>query len=259
MVLNKEENRKFWNNRADSQGTEEFATSNDPFLRDLEIRKIIQYIDEINPNVIYDIGCGNGFSTFKYSSTFPDKIFIGLDYAQGMINAAKKRLENQHSENLSFDTEDITNLTIEDECADLVMTSRVFINLQHFDNQIKAAKECARILRKGGHLLLLESVNQGYDNLNKYRRKFGLPELKAHEANFYIDEEKFLNEIKGIFELIKIDSFSSSYYLGTRIAYPLIIGPGNTPDASHRVNQFFAEITPTEDCGREKIYILKRR
>jgi ubiquinone/menaquinone biosynthesis C-methylase UbiE len=259
MVLSKEENKQFWNNRAEAKGAEEFATSNERYLRNLEVRKLTEYIKIVNPSVTYDIGCGNGFSTFIYAREFPDKKFIGLDYAQNMIETAQKKLEAAPTANLRFDLDDITSLKIADNSADLVITSRVLINLQNFDNQIKAVKECARILKKEGSLLLLESVNQSYDNLNKYRKKYGLTELKAHEANFYIDEDKFLNKISNIFEVKKIDCFSSSYYLGTRVAFPLIIGAGYTPDANHIANQFFAEIAPSEDCGREKIYLLTKK
>lgn len=259
MVLSKKENKDFWNNRAANKGTEEFATSNEQYLRGLEIRTIVEYIKAVAPNTVYDIGCGNGFSTFIYAKEFPNIKFIGLDYAKNMIEAAQKRLIDSPIANLSFGLDDITNLQIADNSADLVITSRVLINLQNFDNQIKAAKECARILKNDGTLLLLESVKQSYENLNRYRKKYGLTELKAHEANFYIDEENFIKEIGEIFELKKIDCFSSSYYLGTRIAFPLIVGAGYTPDANHIVNQFFAEIAPTEDCGREKIYYLSKK
>ncbi len=259
MGLTKEENQDFWNRRADFQGIEEFATSNDPYLRALEIQKTAEYIHRIAPKTVYDLGCGNGYSTFQYALRFKDTTFLGLDYAEKMIRAAQARLESEPTGNLHFATGDITSLQLTDACTDMVTTSRVLINLQNFDNQVKAVKECARILKPGGTLLLLESVSQSYDNLNKYRHKYGLPLLKPHPANCYIDEDRFLPAINDYFKLQAIDRYSSSYYLGSRIAYTLILGQEGRPDPHHRVHEFFAEVSPVEDCGREKIFLLIKR
>jgi len=254
--MDKQENKSFWNNRAETEGLKESATSNEKYLRDLEIKTIIEYLRKFNPKKIYDIGCGNGFSTFFYAEEFAEKTFVGLDYAQNMIASAKERLGSLHHNNLTFDVGDITNLELASDSADFIMTSRVFINLQNFDNQIKAVKECSRVLKPGGHLLLLESVSQSYENLNKYRKKYGLSELKPHAANFYIDEDRFLNETSTLFKIEEINNFSNLYYLGSRIAYHLINNEETSSGANTRANEFFAEITPEDNCGREKIYIL---
>jgi tRNA G46 methylase TrmB len=65
--------KKYWNERASEFKTSPEATTNDYYMRQLEIEtlksKIKIYQQDINN--IADVGCGNGYSTIELAKQFP--------------------------------------------------------------------------------------------------------------------------------------------------------------------------------------------
>lgn len=247
-------NQELWNKRAEEFKTDKEATFPDIYLREKEIQTIIKYIKGFKHDSIIDAGCGNGYSTIKYAEYFPDSQVTGFDISENMIKFAKKACNK-----VNFRTMDILKIEFEDNNFDILTTCRVLINLGSFEKQIEAMREMHRVLKMGGIYIMLESTVQSYNNLNVMRAKYGLTQLVPNKANIYIDSDKILEKVKNLFEVLVIDNFSSTYYLGSRIAYPMMLDKKEEPKHNHIVNKFFSEIDSVGDFGRERIYLLRKK
>lgn len=259
-IHTQDENIAYWDSRATVHQDLSTATFLDVYLREREIDQVCNYLSKFRQPMVLDIGCGNGYGTFKYALRFPESNFRGEDISREMIKYALKNLEKLANPptNLSFDIGDVTNLLHEDKSFDVVTTCRVLINLPTTDRQLEALQEINQVLRPGGVYIMLESCKQSYQKLNKLRSEFGLSELVPHEMNIYIDEELLYEWCHDFFEIEEVNLFSSLYYIGSRVAYPLLLGPEDKPKHDHPVNRLFAMLDSVGDYGREKIYLLRK-
>ncbi len=260
-VPSQQENTAYWDSRASVHGDLSTATFPDVHLREREIDHVIRYISTLTPARIFDIGCGNGYGTFRYAQRFPQATVRGEDLSREMIAYALASLERviPAPANLSFAVGDITHLAHPGGSFELATGCRVLINLSTTERQLEALREIHRVLVPGGAYVMLESSKQGYENLNNLRGQFGLPALKPHPLNFYVDEDLLHEWCGDLFDLLEENPFSSTYYIGSRVAYPLILGPGNEPRHDHPCNRLFASLDSTGNCGREKIFVLRKR
>ena len=59
--------KKYWDEQAKLYGTNANATTQDIWMRKIEIDYIVDFLDSFDePKHVIDIGCGNGFSTIQY-------------------------------------------------------------------------------------------------------------------------------------------------------------------------------------------------
>ena len=77
-----------------------------------------RYISFIAENIknsfkVLDAGCGTGFITNYLAQTYPDKQFVGVDFADSMDYAVKIKKQLQRP-NLKFIKEDLTQFTTDD-------------------------------------------------------------------------------------------------------------------------------------------------
>jgi SAM-dependent methyltransferase len=143
---------------------------------------------------------------------------------------------------------------------DKVIVIRVVINLGEWDNQLKGLKECARVLKPGGLLLLSEATLQGWNRLNAFRREWGLPEIPMPGFNNYLDQERLIAETSGDFEAVEVIDFASTYYVGTRVLKPLLIQAlGVKVDPNLEWNRWFAQLPAAGDYGTQKLFVFRRR
>jgi ubiquinone/menaquinone biosynthesis C-methylase UbiE len=261
MIGTQDENIAYWDSRASVHRDMSTATFPDTYLREREINYICGYIGRFTPASVLDIGCGNGYGTFRYAVRFPNVTFRGEDLSTGMIGFALESLGrlNDPPDNVSFGVGDVTNLSNADSSYDLICTSRVLINLGAAERQIVALREIQRVLKPGGVYVMLESFSQSYAKLNALRMEFGLAPLVPHEMNLYMDEDQVQEWCSDSFTIEEVNPFSSTYYIGSRIAYPLILGPEGKPDHEHPVNRLFAQLDSIGDCGRERILLLRKK
>lgn len=260
-IRTQDENIGYWDSQASVHRDLSTATFPDIYLREREIDHICGYIDKLAPSSVLDIGCGNGYGTFKYAVRFPDVRFRGEDLSTGMIGFAEDSLGrlSDAPDNFSFGVGDVTSLSHADDSYDMISTSRVLINLGTADRQLVALREIQRVLKPGGVYVMLESFKQSYAKLNALREEFDLPALVPHEMNLYMDEDKLREWCIGLFTIEEMNPFSSTYYIGSRVAYPLILGPEGKPSHEHQVNRLFAQLDSIGDCGREQILLLRKK
>lgn len=139
-----------------------------------------------------------GFGTGIYSLSLANKIkeIKAIDISDEKVNEVKKE---SVSKNICFEKGDLRKLQFEDNYFDLIICSDV---LEHIREDYKAFSELARVLKKGGTLLLTVPANSK-KNKETYR-------LYGHERPGYelCDIKEFCKN-RGL-KIIKNKEYSSS-------------------------------------------------
>lgn len=212
--------RIFWDNQAKEFGENPEATTKDFYLREIEIKclkeAILKYCGK--KDKIADIGCGNGYSTIKLSKFFPELNFSGFDYSEIMIKFAKKNLNSNPINNLTFNVCDIINNPLSEKF-DLIYTDRCLINLPDYNSQKAAINKIHNHLSENGYYIMIENFIEGHNNFNDLRKEFGLDEIDINEHNQYFNSKKLLPFLEEKFDIIKNENISSMYYMVSRIIY----------------------------------------
>lgn len=251
---------KFWDEQAVKYGEDSLATMPDTLLKELEIENISKYLPD--SGLVADIGCGNGFSTYKYCERNNCQ-YVGYDFSSEMIQAAKKAQEmSEFSERTHFSEASILNLPDQEAVFDAIITDRCLINLTSRLDQEKAVSEVYRVLKPGGLYLMCEDTEQGLSNLNTLRRISELDEIGVRWHNLYLDESHIKSTFDGKFELLEEVKFSSCYYILSRIANACLARDcGQDPDYLSPINKIARTISSLGDFGDFgplKLYVLKK-
>src|SRR5215813_6116613 len=119
--MSSDEIRHYWQERARKHAGSPAATTDDIYLRQLEISTLIDALRSFgiaNAKVL-DVGCGDGYSTLEVSEAVPGAEFVGIDYAVDMIAAAQQNLIKHPglADRVAFSAGDVTAL--DDACGKL--------------------------------------------------------------------------------------------------------------------------------------------
>jgi ubiquinone/menaquinone biosynthesis C-methylase UbiE len=107
------------------------------------------------PQRVLDVGCGTGYLIRVLAGHYPRaQELAGIDAASNMIQAANSLTDD---ERLTFVTGVAEQLPYADASMDLVVSSTSF---DHWSDQGAGLAECARVLRPGGHLVLVDQFSQ---------------------------------------------------------------------------------------------------
>lgn len=261
--FNLEKIRDFWTSQALEHKQSPAASWSDQPVIEMEIKELLKYLED-GDNVL-DIGCANGYSTINLASQKDIKI-RGVDYIPEMIRQASLRLDEVGDKlhgSAEFAVGDITALNEPDNAYDKVVVIRVIINLCEWKHQLQALRECARVLKPGGLLLLSEATLQGWNKLNKFRREWGLPDIPMPSFNLYLDQEQLIEAVSPELKLVDIVNFSSTYYVGSRVLKPLLIqalgSKTNAADPLMEWNRWFAELPSSGDYGTQKLFVFRKK
>ena len=83
----------------------------------------------------------------------PDEL-IGTDISEGMMDVGRNKVKQAHlSDKISFAREDCTSLSFADDTFDAVT---VAFGIRNFEGLDKGLAEMCRVLKTGGHLVILE-------------------------------------------------------------------------------------------------------
>jgi ubiquinone/menaquinone biosynthesis C-methylase UbiE len=99
------------------------------------------------PQVILDVGCGTGRFTHPLAERFAARV-IGIDPSQKMLAAARSKPSRGRVEMMRASAEE---LPMRDGSADLIFMS---MTLHHLADRQRAARECRRVLRAAGRLIV---------------------------------------------------------------------------------------------------------
>lgn len=120
-------------------------------------RKAILALGEHRPRRVLDVATGTGdFALLTASLLHPEEI-IGVDISEGMMDVARRKVEEQTSSlqgtAISFCKDDCLHLSFPDASFDAVTVAYGVRNFQGLDAGLA---EMYRVLRPGGHLLIVE-------------------------------------------------------------------------------------------------------
>lgn len=253
--------KKYWDERAKKNRDSLHATTDDIYLRQIELNKIKQYISEYN-NIkslkIADFGCGDGYTICDLVRLDKKNNYFGYDYSHEMIKNAVKRKEKDNLTNISFNEFDI----IKDEMSekfDVIYTIRCLINLPERELQLTALKKIKSFLKKDGIYIMIENFQEGHNNFNKLREKFELPLINIRWHNLFLTKDFLYKDIKNIFNISKIENISSLYYIISRIIYSKICKiTGSGIDYYDLHHKLASELPSLGDYGPVSLVILKK-
>jgi ubiquinone/menaquinone biosynthesis C-methylase UbiE len=258
-----EEIRQFWTRQAQDHGQSFSASWSDRPVMELEIREISKRLAD--GDQVLDVGCANGFSTVQLASQCKARI-RGVDYIPEMITQARARLASFADRlpgSVEFDQGDVTALHEPSGAYDKVVAIRVIINLGEWSRQLLGLRECARVLKTGGTLLLSEATVQGWQRLNLFRREWGLPDIPMPPFNQYLDEHQVVEAVEDTLELTSIENFASTYYVGTRVLKPLLNqalhGAVDVASPDMQWNRWFSQLPAWGDYGTQKLFVFRKR
>jgi SAM-dependent methyltransferase len=229
---------------------------------DLEIKFISDQIREAKN--ILDIGCANGFSTFKQLEANPNINIRAVDFAEKMIKEAKIISEEKYSQfhdRVQFDIGDICKLDFEDNVFDMAYTTRVLINLPNWELQKKGISEMIRVVKIGGKIIFLEAFWEPLILLNSMRALKSLSPLVEHDFNRYLKISKVDSHLLSLgFQFERVD-FSSIYYLGSRFLRELVTDIDKYEGYSNPINELFYNIEKEYSGGGfgiQQAYIIQK-
>ena len=152
-----------------------------PMLPTFVVDKILKYIKDrkCSFDFLVDVGCGNGQSTFVFSSFFTN--LLGVDASKSQIEMAKQVNTMNH---VNFEVGSSENLPVPNESVDLVVSSMAV----HWFDFSSFFRECQRVLKPNGCLLL-----SGYDVPSFYPKNCD----KKMIAEFTEIGKKELNRFSG--------------------------------------------------------------
>lgn len=159
--------KAFWEEQARAFGVDPAATLADPYWRELEMRVMLDYVRKLRPKSVLDVGCGNGFSTAFFARQLPRVKFVGVDYSERMIAAARA----QESPNCVFRVADVLRLeSLPEGKFDVVLTQRCLQNILSYELQATAIRHLIQKKAADGALLLMECSEDGLPGFNAVSR-----------------------------------------------------------------------------------------
>ena len=117
-------------------------------------KKAIRQLEPYHPQVLLDIATGTGdFAIMAAQMLKPQKI-VGADISEGMMAVGAEKVKSlQLQDVISFAKEDCLNLSYDDNTFDAVTAA---FGIRNFADLDKGLKEMCRVLKKDGHLSIVE-------------------------------------------------------------------------------------------------------
>ncbi len=117
-------------------------------------KKAIHQLMPYQPKTMLDIATGTGdFAILAAEMLKPQKL-IGADISEGMMNIGREKVAQQGLDSIiSFVKEDCTALSYADDTFDAVTAA---FGIRNFADLDKGLQEMCRVLKKGGHLSIVE-------------------------------------------------------------------------------------------------------
>lgn len=117
-------------------------------------KKAIKQLEAYHPEVMLDIATGTGDFAILAAQMLHPKKLIGADISEGMMEIGRQKVKKENLEDIiSFQKEDCTHLTFPDNSFDAVTAAFGIRNFQSLDEGLS---EMCRVLKKGGHLSIVE-------------------------------------------------------------------------------------------------------
>ena len=219
----------FPNQRSAKEYWEEEAVSSDDPLKVSRTlpadtpRFIINIFNEFEANVarfcfegsfglVLDAGCGTGEILIQALRVCPELTvnYVGLDFSENMLKIAYERAKVES--NVSFFQGSATSLPFKDNTFDRIVSSGVIPYLASLQEVVVLTKECYRILKPGG-VLIIDAFSMFSPSIlvTSFLRLSNIPPPR------YISPFWFIRELKNTgFDIISYRGFNFTLFTGYR-------------------------------------------
>ncbi len=117
-------------------------------------KKAIRRLAPFSPKTILDIATGTGDFAIMSAKMLLPKTLIGADISDKMMEIGRQKVKEEGLEGIiSFQKEDCLNLTFPSNTFDAVTAA---FGIRNFQDLEKGLGEMYRVLKKGGHLCIIE-------------------------------------------------------------------------------------------------------
>lgn len=117
-------------------------------------RTAVDALGKFKPQEILDIATGTGDFALLLAERIKPKQIIGADISEGMMAVGREKVEKAGLQDIiSFQKEDCMKLSFPDETFDAVTSA---YGVRNFEDLDAGLREMQRVLRPGGHLLIVE-------------------------------------------------------------------------------------------------------
>lgn len=256
----------YWNQRAFDSSGSLTATTQDIWLRRLEVASLIGMLETLRlppGTCIADMGCGDGNTLLQLAQQFPDYHFMGFDYAPQMIESAHAQLAaiGGLDGRVQFSVGDVNDPVASTGAGqlDVAMTDRCLINLETSAAQYAAIARIAECLKPGGLYLAIENFHEGQDAMNAARAALALPEIPVRWHNHFFRETEFLDHMAPYFSGIMFHEFASAYYYATRVIYSgMCKMQGVEPDYDHEIHRLAVQLPPLGNFSPVRMAVMRK-
>ncbi|BAI62527.1 conserved hypothetical protein [Methanocella paludicola SANAE] len=133
---------------------------------------------EHDPGNAVEFGCGTGYFTRVIAGNA--KHVLATDMSPGMVDAARSNLRDLH--NVSFQVQDSESPGLPSSTFDTALMANM---LHTLDDPARALKECFRVLKPGGMLLIINYTEDGMGRVQRtllsfqFHLRFGFAPKKS--------------------------------------------------------------------------------
>ena len=150
----------------------------------LRYDKLLKYLS-LPVNTALDLGCGRGEATVLLSRSLCSCV-VGIDFSDSALRLTKRTIaghcSHKEEERISLIEADAACIPLKDNSCDIIVALDILEHLRQNDLE-NMLKECSRVLRLGGGLLVHTSPNVIVARVVRFfaRVIFGLKERPLHE------------------------------------------------------------------------------
>ena len=117
-------------------------------------RKAIDKLRPYRPKRILDVATGTGDCAIEAARALQPKELLGTDISEGMMQVGRDKVAAMGLDSvIRFQREDCLALSLADDSFDAVTAA---FGIRNFQNLEQGLREMRRVLRKGGHLCVIE-------------------------------------------------------------------------------------------------------
>ena len=155
-------------------------------------KKAIRQLQPFRPKQMLDIATGTGDFAILAAKELKPEHLIGADISEGMMAIGREKVKAAGlSDVISFQKEDCINLSFPDNTFDAVTAA---FGIRNFQNLDKGLAEICRVLKKGGHLSIVELTTPV---------KFPMKQLfRIYSNTFLLNYAKFISKDKSAYEYL---------------------------------------------------------
>lgn len=117
-------------------------------------KKAVDALRPFKPQRVLDVATGTGDFAILAAERLKPQVLVGADISEGMMRVGRKKVAERNLDGvISFRKEDCTQMSFADGSFDAVT---VAYGVRNFSDLDRGLKEMLRVLRPGGHLLIVE-------------------------------------------------------------------------------------------------------